>query len=309
MRLSVIICTYDRYAHAEASAAAIANDSSFNPDLVEIVVIDNTPPAQRRPLSVPDTVRVVPCDTPGLSVARNAGITASTGDIIAFVDDDARVRDGWCGAVLRAFDRHEQALVCGGRTLLVYESDAPLPRWFFPELAFHLSCIDWGEEARPIRPGEWIVGANMAFRRSVFERFGLFDPSLGRKGTASLLSNEEIALMQAVGHDHVFYIPDMIVDHHVPENRVRVDWFRKRVFWQAISDVFAGIPVPSSEQALQELRELSACAPAEARGLKLVCYAPLTPQELQDQLRAVYLQATLLAEGAPGGLLRKSAAR
>jgi glucosyl-dolichyl phosphate glucuronosyltransferase len=139
----------------------------------------------------------------------------------------------------------------------------------------------------------------MAFRRAVFDRVGLFDPALGRKGTASLLSNEETALLRAVGNDHTFYIPDMVVDHLVPHERLRADWFRKRVFWQAVSDVLSGSEWTTQDKALAGLTAVSASAPAEWRGLKLLRYEPRTPQEMRDQLRAVYLQALLLTEGSP----------
>jgi glucosyl-dolichyl phosphate glucuronosyltransferase len=117
VQLTAIICTYDRYRLAEACVATILSSRSYDPAAVEVLVVDNTPPARRRPMAVPNSVRVVPCDTPGLSVARNAGIAAAAGEIVGFVDDDARVHDDWCLAVRRAFRRHRSAEACGGRTL------------------------------------------------------------------------------------------------------------------------------------------------------------------------------------------------
>jgi hypothetical protein len=143
------------------------------------------------------------------------------------------------------------------------------------------------------------VGTNIAFRRSVFEDIGTFDPGLGRKGEASLLSNEEIALIRKAGLDKVFYIPDMVVEHIISDERISLEWFRKRVFWQAVSDVLAGDNYKDPVDAAAELHRAVARAPAEHRGHRLVSYRPSNPEEFKNQLSVVYLQAVLMAGGFP----------
>jgi glycosyltransferase involved in cell wall biosynthesis len=296
VELSIIICSYARYDLLRESVAAVLNSKSFDPRRMELIVVDNTPPTRRRAGVASALVRVVPCDEPGLSRARNVGIEAARGALLAFVDDDALVDDDWCVSVIGAFSRFPEAHACGGRTVARHGSEQ-MPPWYYPALASYLSCIDWGEEPRPLRRGEWIVGANMAFRRTVFADGRHFDPALGRKGTASLLSNEEIALLEAIGLDHVYYIPDMRATHLVPADRLTRAWFRKRVFWQAVSDVLADARYITDGQALVELQDLVARAPAEHRGYNLLRYDPETPQAFREQLSAIYLNALLLAEG------------
>lgn len=303
MDLSVVICSYDRYTLIAEAAAAVANSQSFDPETMELIVVENTPPAKRMAMTLGPLARVVVCEEPGLSNARNAGVAASLGDIVAFVDDDAIVHDDWCARVVAAFKAHPAAMVCGGRTLPRYSGKAH-PRWYYPELASHLSCIDWGRKAHAIEPGQWIVGANMAFRKSIFDTVGLFDPALGRKGEASLLSNEEIAMLRKIGRDKVFYIPDMVVDHIIPDGRITLEWFRKRVFWQAVSDVLAGEPFKTAAEAAQEMRNIIARAPAQHRGHRLLSYEPADPEGLKDQLKAVYLTAILMSAGLPADSLR-----
>ena len=298
MDLSVVICSYNRYDLLTQSARAVADSPSFDQDSMELVVVENTPPRQRQAIDLGSRARIVVCDEPGLSNARNAGIAASAGDIVAFVDDDAVVSDGWCSSVVNAFGTLPKANVCGGRTLPRFSSNHR-PRWYYPDLDHYLSCIDWSAKPQPIAAGQWIVGANMAFRRTVFDQVGLFDPALGRKGEASLLSNEEIAMLRKVGRDHVYYVPDMVVEHIVPEDRLTLDWFRKRVFWQAVSDVLAGETHRTIEQTASELFDLVARMPAEIRGHRLMSFEPADAEQFREQLRAVYLQTLLMAAGFP----------
>ena len=298
MDLSIVVCSYNRYALAAQSALAIENSSSFDPETMELIVVENTPPARRQKLALGPHARVVLCDEPGLSNARNAGIAAATGEIIAFVDDDAVVHDEWCSAVVAAFKDHPQAQVCGGRTAPRFSGNA-FPDWYYDDLAYYLSCIDWGPQSHVLQPGQWIVGANMAFRTTVFDSIGYFDPALGRKGEGSLLSNEEIAMLRKVGREKVFYIHDMVVDHIISDERVSLGWFRKRVFWQAVSDVLSGEVHKELAQSAEELFNIVARAPAEHRGHRLLSYEPTSPEGLKDQLEAVYAMATLMSAGMP----------
>jgi hypothetical protein len=200
--------------------------------------------------------------------------------------------------VVRAFREFPAASACGGRTVPRFSSGFR-PPWYHDELAHYLSCIDWGEKPHALAPGQWIVGANMAFRHAVFDEIGAFDPALGRKGEASLLSNEEIAMLRRLGRERVYYVPDMTVEHMVPDERLSLEWFRKRVFWQAVSDVLAGETYKKPADAAAELFDIVARAPAEWRGHRLFSFEPRNAEELKDQLSAVYLQSILMAQGFP----------
>lgn len=296
MDLSIVICTYRRYGELERAVAGILADSTYNTANMELIVVDNTPKSERQSFKMAEHARVVPCDDVGLSNARNQGISSARGEIIAFIDDDAIVRDSWCAAVLNAFKTLPAAEACGGRTVPLYSSPSR-PVWYYDELASYLSCIDWGPGKRPIGRGEWIVGANMAFRKRVFSSSLLFDPSLGRKGFASLLSNEEVALVDRIGRTKVYYVPEMCVEHMIPDDRLTLEWFRKRVFWQAISDSLSNSIHESPAGAWSELFEIVSRAPAEIRGHRLFSFQPDDPKAFKDQLRALYLHSILLAGG------------
>jgi hypothetical protein len=296
--LSVVICTYDRYEVLDLAIRTLLESPGFAATSSEVLIVENTKPAQRQPITVPDlpNVRVAVCEETGLSHARNFGITHTTGDLIVFLDDDALVSDDWCSEIVNTFAEHPKVQVVGGKVVPLYSVER-LPSWYDDKLSGYLSCIDWGPRPRHLRPGEWIVGANMAFRRAVFEEFGLFDVSLGRKGASSLLSNEEIALLERIGMQRVFYAPAMSVQHMIPTDRLATKWFRRRVYWQAVSDMVAGIARADDPATRKEYGQVIGQLEAERRNLNALYFEPASYAEFALQLRAVYLAAVVMGGG------------
>src|SRR5271170_3673724 len=289
MKLSVVICTFHRYdALADCLAALQPSVQTAPGEAYEVIVIDNTPKATRRSRRGFRSNKWVTCDEVGLSNARNAGIAVSQGDIIAFIDDDALPVPQWCEEVIAVLGRHPEALAAGGKAVPQYP-DGRGPAWITPKLATYLSCVDWGDDEHFLRDGEWIVGANMAFRRSVFDGSTLFDPGLGRKGNQGLLSNEELALIHRIGRQRIVYDPGMLIQHVISRDRLTQTWFRKRVFWQAMSDQLAGIDVPTTESAWEEIRRIVPRLPAEHRNLNGLSVECGSAEEFAVQLRQLYL--------------------
>jgi glycosyltransferase involved in cell wall biosynthesis len=298
MDLSVVVCTYNRYdALADCLRALRAEAQTAAASAYQVIVVDNTPePLRRVTIDSSEIAYWIVCNEVGLSNARNAGIAAAQSDIVAFVDDDAIVSPGWCEEAISVFQRHPDALAAGGKVVPEFP-DGLGPPWVTKKLTEYLSCIDWGDDEHALREGEWIVGANMAFRRTVFDDGTLFATGLGRKGNLGLLSNEEIALIRAIGRERIVYVPSMLVQHVISSERLTQAWFRKRVFWQAISDELAGIDIPSTARAREDLRGIIPRLPAERRSLAgLWAHCP-DPGEFALQLRELQLVAHLLASG------------
>jgi glucosyl-dolichyl phosphate glucuronosyltransferase len=298
MDLSVVICTHDRYDALRDSVARLVDSSGFRDPRCELVVVENTPRTKRRDIPLPARadVRLTICETQGLSHARNHGIDAARCDVIAFLDDDALVSDSWCTAILDRMASDNELLVMGGRVDPLYAGDE-LPGWYDERLASYLSCIDWGMTPRFLREGEWVVGANIVFRRSVFETYGTFDANLGRRGAASLLSNEESALLARLGIHRVFYDPAAHVQHVIPVERLTTRWFRRRVCWQAISDLVAGSVRDDDPSLWREYREIVSQLEPSHRNLTALTFDPDNRETFQLQLRAVYLATVVLGYG------------
>lgn len=294
--LSVIICSYNRYASLDETLDRLLAAGGVDTAVHEILVVENTPKNQRSPIDTRDgTIRVTFCEKTGLSAARNWGISESTGQVVAFLDDDALVSPGWCRHIVETFHKRDDVQAAGGKVVAKFM--AGLPNWFSPALSGYLSCIDWGDMPRFLDAGEWIVGANMFFRRSVFDLHGSFDTNLGRKGTDSLLSNEESSLLDRIGISNIFYDPALVVEHVIPPERISLSWFRRRVYWQAISDMVCGTVYLNGHDIAREYGTVIASIEPEHRNLKCMSFVPRDAEQFALQLRAIYLAAVMLGKG------------
>ncbi len=189
MTVSVIICTRDRGTLIEATLNSILA-GRHRPD--ELLVVDqsdgeDTRRAVEQIAAGAGEVLYLPTPTRGLSRARNVGLEGSRGDLIVFTDDDVVVEEDWLAEIVREFAA-------------------------YPRLAFLFGTVlppevhDWRTEFIPYsrvptkRPVRWFqpevfggMGANMALRRTTFERVGGFDTALGA-GTGVAGEDFEYAL-------------------------------------------------------------------------------------------------------------------
>jgi glycosyltransferase involved in cell wall biosynthesis len=241
-RIAAAICTYERY-DLLPGAIESALAQSLPRDAFEVIVVDNSPdPARSVREALPFaqhanlTWRHEP--RPGLSNARNVAARIAAAPLIAYLDDDARADPVWLENIAGCFDQFGDAVqVVGGRIRPWW--GAPRPAWLHDAMLGDVTVVDLGDERRLLREGEWVAGANIAFRIGALEAAGWFDTSLGRTGGgASLLSAEETALtdrIRALG-GLVAYDPLAAVDHWVDPERLTQRWFRRRAAWQAVSD-------------------------------------------------------------------------
>lgn len=219
--VSVVIATLDRPDDLRACLETVTRQQTRHH--VEVIVVDNDPAAAVvAPVlrSFPG-VRLVEEPRRGLSYARNAGVRAATGSIIATTDDDVLVPPGWIERLVAPFVRDDVMAVCGN--VLPAELGTP------SQIAFEdLRMLGKGDVAREIGPREfaaslmravptWELGAtaNAAFRRAVFDdpAMGWFDTALGA-GTPSGCSEDSYLIYRIVRAGHTaLYEPSCWVSH------------------------------------------------------------------------------------------------
>jgi GT2 family glycosyltransferase len=195
-RVSVIIPTRDRPADLERCLRWFQTQTR-PPN--EIIVVDNAPASDdvRELVASMPWVKYVREPRPGLDFARNAGILAAQGDLIAFCDDDVVIHDTWCERLASAFDAPEVMAVTGLVLPLELESEAQRLfefHWGFCR-GYHRIDFDteFFERHRNAGCPAWTVGAgaSMAFRRTAFAKVGLFDERLGA-GAAGCGDDSEV---------------------------------------------------------------------------------------------------------------------
>jgi len=197
-----------------------------------IVVVDHHPRLLARlGRALGDVVKVASRGPRGASGALNSGVAAARGTIIAFLDDDATAAPDWL-ARLTAPYADERVLGVGGRIEPVWPGGGRRPAWLPEEFDWVVGCTFPGgfDAAGPVPR---LIGANMSFRRQVFEQTGGFHTGIGAIG-ASLQKCEDTEFCLRVArhwpHHVLRYEPRAVVHHHVPAARVRWQYFCARCY-------------------------------------------------------------------------------
>ncbi|HXB15320.1 MAG TPA: glycosyltransferase family 2 protein [Solirubrobacteraceae bacterium] len=174
--VSVVIPTRERLSYLDVALSSLREQAGS--ERAEVLVVEDGPPSPAaRELAERHGARYVPVEGGGgLNAARNTGIAHSEGALVAFLDDDVRVCEGWLVALRRAADEHPRTEVFAGR--ITARLEGPAPRGCGREQP-PITTLEQGERDAPTR---FAWGANMAIRRSAFERVGLFDVTLGGAG-------------------------------------------------------------------------------------------------------------------------------
>lgn len=218
-RLSVVVCTRDR---PDSLYRCLASLAACEPGPDEIIVVDNAPSDNGTLVACErfSQVRYVLEPRPGLSRARNTGIAAASGDLIAFTDDDVEVEPSWIAGLRSGFSHEEIAAVTGpvlprrldSQAAFAFENDyGGLAASLYPRQ------FDRGFLAQPFgeAPPVWQIGAgaNMAIRRLAFARAGVFDVRLGA-GASGCSEDSELFHRLLSADLRCRYEPAAVVHHH-----------------------------------------------------------------------------------------------
>ena len=242
MKYSVIIATFNRASELAKTLQSLATLQTH--DAWEAIVVDNN--------STDDTRQVVEAaqaafpvplvyifeSRQGKAMALNTAIEQARGEILVFTDDDALVERDWLDQAGRALADTGTAYV-GGRVFPRWESARPA---WLPNRSGRMWAVialaDFGAEPREFGRGiGWPLGVNMAVRADVFDDRGLWwDNRYDRVGTSlrGQGQREWCLRVRASGRRGV-YVPEMVVHHLVPADRLTKPYFRRWFYWYGIS--------------------------------------------------------------------------
>jgi glycosyltransferase involved in cell wall biosynthesis len=239
---SVVVCTFNRADQLSATLKSLVDQETTL--RYEVVVVDNNSSDGTRSVvrafeeRYPAKIRYIFEGTQGLSVARNAGVAAARGDIIAFVDDDIIASPNWLRALADVYREHPEAWCVGGKIRLGRRDD--FPPWFDPAaLAGDLSCLDLGNGTVRLPYPSDVWGANFSVKREAILCAGFFRTDLGAMGMdhnlggESRLAGEETDLCLRIHRagGAVYYCGQAVVEHVISSARLTKRYFRVRSYW------------------------------------------------------------------------------
>ena len=181
-QLSIIIPTYNRHERAARAVNALTAQilASSLERSVEVLVVDDgseaASAARTRDFILRQNHPFLRClalpENGGPAAARNAGALASSGAVLAFLDDDIVPADDYVRAIIRAHERHPDALVVNGNLRQLRQS-------VYADFWFHHYNAVFNRPGEKFYTIEMLASGHVSMKRSVLARAQpLFDPSL-----------------------------------------------------------------------------------------------------------------------------------
>ena len=170
-RISVVVCSYNG---GRTIRDCLEGLSRLRYPDYEVIVVDDGSTDATAAIAREHDFRVISTDNRGLSSARNTGLEAATGEIVAYTDDDARPDPDWLTYLALPFLRGDYAGVGGPNIPPPGEGPVAEAVANAPGGPIHVLLSD--------REAEHIPGCNMAFRRSCLLEIGGFDPQFRAAG-------------------------------------------------------------------------------------------------------------------------------
>lgn len=170
---------------------------------------------------------------PGVNFARNAGLRVGQGELLIFIDSDLEFQHGWLRAYLTAARRNPSLSIFAGR-VRIGAIEGSVPAWLDLTGPYRRDCVTgqthFTDESVVLTDDAGPVGANMAFRRSVFAKHGEFDTQFGlRPGSLVAGAEAEFFNRLALEGQSFAYVADAVVDHPVRRSQLSKSYFLKRL--------------------------------------------------------------------------------
>jgi hypothetical protein len=250
MRIAILVCTSNQPGAMVQTLTSIADLAIPASSFCTFIIVNNSV-KRMAPGDFEIHVKALPTKvvnepSPGLSIARNTGISSVEADYVIFTDDDVTVPSNWVSTYEAAFRRYPDAVFFGSDIAPVFlETDGSWAQAFSTAAGSCFARFQVGPHDRKIdattRSALYPFGANMAFRVDALRQFR-FDENLGRQPDGMVLSGEETKLIaEMIAAGHVGYlISDNPVNHRITPSRQTLEYVAQYYYgqgWQQASNV------------------------------------------------------------------------
>ena len=190
MRLSFVVPAYNEEAYLPACIESILSQAAEYPGQIEVIVVNNASTDRTREVALGyPGVTLVDEMRKGLTFARQAGFDASSGELIANVDSDARLTPGWIAQVLSTFAADAVAMANHPkkRPLVALSGpqvfyDLPRRRRVIVHLYFVVAKLIYFTSRYILRVGSMVQGGNFVLSRTALEQIGGFNTAISFYG-------------------------------------------------------------------------------------------------------------------------------
>lgn len=230
--VSVVICTRNRSEDLRICLEHLKNQECLP---LEIIVIDNAPSDDATEQLVKNypEVKYHKEPRPGLDIARNTGARMAKSPIVAYMDDDVKPHPQWIFHVKESFD--DPAVMAMTGLVIAAELETESQQIFEKHWSFNRGYHDkyYNKQFFSAHllngPPVWEIGAgaNMAFRKCIFDQVGYFDERLD-VGAAGCNGDSEMWFRILSKNGTIHYNPRAVSFHH---HRKEIKQLKKQIFY------------------------------------------------------------------------------
>lgn len=238
MQLSIIINTIDRPKVLKDCLESLLTQTDNN---FEVIVVDQSIDNKTESLCSRYELRYQRSNLRNLSVSRNLGIGMASGELIAFIDDDAKAEEHWVARIKLAF-RNDPEISCVAGKVIDCSENKPVVQFENGTVSQYGNIYeirDPKEEEFNVGKEEWYsrpMGANMAFNKNQVIDVGGFDEYF-----EYIHEETDLALRLIRNGGKVVYRPKVLVDHYPARSHNRESKYKLNRFAEAKNNVYFGM--------------------------------------------------------------------
>ena len=222
MKLSIIICSYNRASYIEAAFDSLYNQSSglesFETIIVDNNSTDNTSDVFKnwRASHTNGSFTYLTETKQGASFARNTGAAQAKGQWLCFMDDDAIANKDYVENIIKHIETKPDAIGFGGRIIPKYIPSEP--KWMSYYVSSLVGNFDYAPTACAFENGKYPIESNMIVKKAVYDSIGGFNTNLpGVVGTLRIGGEGKELFYKILALGYIIYYDPSICVQHVVE--------------------------------------------------------------------------------------------